>query len=78
SVTAVSAVEPVDDDTRFRTGSRSDRIPSRVVSFMQPDERDPATAKRDSTKRRKDSAAPASDRKTISEVLHDIYDEHTG
>ncbi|MBP9665015.1 MAG: hypothetical protein KBD94_10355, partial [Pyrinomonadaceae bacterium] len=42
SVTAVSAVEPVDDDTRFRTGSRSDRIPSRVVSFMQPDERDPA------------------------------------
>lgn len=65
----VSAVQTTDDDTQFRTGSDSDRIPSRVVSFKSEDERSKTTRRRTST---------AAERKTISEVLHDIYDEQAG
>lgn len=64
---AVSAVEETtDDETQLRTGSGSDRIPSRVVSFKSEEERSTTARRRSST---------AAERKTISEVLRDIYDE---
>jgi len=81
---AVSAVEATtDEDTQLRTGSGSDRIAASVVSFEPRVEKASDPTKPAIHAGRKNSipavpgseSPPAGDRKTISEVLHDIYDE---
>jgi hypothetical protein len=92
SVSVVQASEE-DDKVRIPTSRDSDRVPASVVTFEPREDRAPEQPKPVSSVSRRNPGAiptprdsdsphpddrPAAQRKTISEVLHDIYDEQAG